>query len=132
VPKGKPGPPPDGHPTALDRLDPAPVSSGRPEDPLPSPPGEKPYRPGYIERAVMADLRNFPDEFAKGAIGASARRLARELDMGIVVGRDAAGHAREIRQAVTTLRELAPGERKGDATDDLRARREARMQASGT
>lgn len=124
--------PPQGQPTALDVLDPAqvPESSGRPENP-PRQEKPKPYRPGVIERAVMADLGNFPDEFARGAIGASARRLARELDMGLVIGRDAAGHAREIRQAITTLREMAPGERRGDATDDLRARREARMQASG-
>jgi hypothetical protein len=125
MPRKQP-PPPETQPSALDMLDPAPVPVAGP----PSPPKPKPYRPGVIEQAVMADLRNFPDEFAKGAIAASARRLARELDMGMVIGRDAAGHAREIRQAITTLREMAPGERKGDATDDLRARREARMQAA--
>jgi hypothetical protein len=130
VPRKKAAEPPAAQPTALDILDPAPVPAVSPDD-APLPPKPKPYRPGTIEQAVMADLRNFPEEFAKGAIGASARRLARELDMGLVVGRDAAGHAREIRQAITTLREMAPGERKGDATDDLRARREARMQASG-
>jgi hypothetical protein len=122
-------PQPETQPSALDMLDPAPVPVTGPPQP-PSPPKAKPYRPGVIEQAVMADLRNFPDEFARGAIAASARRLARELDTGMVIGRDAAGHAREIRQAITTLREMAPGERKGDATDDLRARREARMQAA--
>jgi hypothetical protein len=112
-------------------LDPMPATaedSGRPEEPPEPPP---PYEPGPIELAVLHDLSGFPEEFAKGAIAAAARKLAREMDMGYVIGRDAAGHAREIRQAMTVLREMAPGERKGDATDDLRARREARMQASG-
>jgi hypothetical protein len=78
----------------------------------------------------MADLGQFSGESSKG-IAAATRRLAREMDMGMVIGRDAAGHAREIRQAITTLREMSPGERKGDATDDLRARREQRLAADG-
>jgi hypothetical protein len=109
-------------------LDPSPVPVTPPVPP--APPRQPPYRPRTIELGVMHDLRNFPEEFAKGAIAATARRLAREIDIGMVAGRDVAGHAREIRQAMITLREMAPGDRKGDATDDLRARREARMQAS--
>jgi hypothetical protein len=123
--------PPETQPSALDMLDPAPVPVAEPVPPgREPPPPPEPYQPGFIEQAVMADLLNFPAEFARGAIAASALRLARELDMGLVVGRDAAGHAREIRQSITTLREMSPGERQGDKTDDLRTRREARMQAS--
>jgi hypothetical protein len=33
--------------------------------------------------------------------------------------------------AMVTLADMAPGEVKGDATDEVRARRERRLQASG-
>jgi hypothetical protein len=112
-------------PTALDRLDPAP---GTP------PPPKRTRRPrkGLVESAVAADLAALPENLRKCAIAASVLRLALELDTGVVMGRDAAGHAREIRLAMLTLRELAPAGEKGDQTDEVRERRERRLgQASG-
>jgi hypothetical protein len=52
------------------------------------------------------------------------------MDLHILDPRNQSGHAREIRQCLTVLREMAPGERKGDQTDDLRDRRERRLQAA--
>lgn len=109
-------------PTALDRLDPSPVP--------PRQPRRRRRVLGDRERGVRRDLRLLPDELRLGGIAAGILGLARDLDMGIVAGRDAAAHQREIRQGLTTLRELAPGERKGDKTDDLAARREARLTAA--
>lgn len=79
---------------------------------------------------MLRDLARFPDDLRTGGIAAAALQLAHELDAGIVLGRDAAGHAREIRMCITQLTEFAPGEVKGDSTDEVRARRERRL-ASG-
>lgn len=88
-----------------------------------------PAGPGPVAQAVERDLASYPDALARGAIAATALRLAFELDSGIVMGRDAAGHAREIRLAMQALRELAPVADSGDQTDEIRARRERRLAA---
>jgi hypothetical protein len=80
-----------------------------------------------VETAVTRDLRKFPEDLRKGAIAAAIVQLARELDENLVTGRDAAGHAREIRLAMLTLGELAPAGDKGDQTDEVRERRERRL-----
>lgn len=98
----------------------------QPDPPVP-PPVRRRHRAGPVEISVNRDLRKLPEDLRKGAIAASVIRLARELDAGIVMGRDAAGHAREIRLSVLTLRELAPAGEKGDQTDEVRARRERRL-----
>lgn len=119
---------PDTEPTALDLLDPAPA---QPEPDIAAPPPRpRRRRKGPIEQAVGRDLALLPADLRRGGIATSALRLARELDSMIVVGRDAAGHAREIRQCLMTLREISPGEKKGDKTDELGARREARLAAA--
>ena len=82
-----------------------------------------------MELAVAARLRTLPGELRKGPVAACMVRLARELDAGIVIGRDAAGHAREIRMCETQLREWAPGTAAGDSTDEVRERRERRLAA---
>jgi hypothetical protein len=112
-------------PSALDLLDPAPREQ-RP--PAPRPPRR---RAGDAERAVRRDLALLPDELRKGGIAAGALKLAMDLDTLMVTGRDRAAHVREIRQCLITLREQAPGDRKGDKTDDLQAKREARLEAAG-
>lgn len=84
-----------------------------------------------METAVGKDLAALPDDLRHGAIAASALRLAVEMDGGLVMGRDAAGHAREIRLAMLTLRELAPAGQAGDQTDEVRERRERRLGAAG-
>ena len=80
-----------------------------------------------METALRADLARLPDGLRKGAIAASLIRLAAELDLGMVTGRDAAGHAREIRLGMLTLAELAPAGEKDDTTDRTRERRERRL-----
>lgn len=93
----------------------------------PAAPQQLPAGPGPIALAVERDLAGYPPELAGGAIAATALRLAFELDSGIVMGRDAAGHSREIRLAMQALRELAPVGDSGDQTDEIRARRERRL-----
>jgi hypothetical protein len=112
-------------PTAMDVLDPA------PREQRPPVPRARPRRPppGEREKGVRHDLALLPEELRKGGIAAGLTGLARDLDQGFVTGRDAAGHVREIRQGLMVLREMAPGERNGDQTDDLRARRERRLTA---
>lgn len=111
-------------PTALDALDPAPRLSQEP----------RPRRPrrvtGPVERSVRADLKTLPDDLRKGGIAAVIIELAQAMDLHVLDPRNQSGHAREIRQGLMTLREMAPGERKGDKTDDLRERRERRLTAA--
>lgn len=118
-------------PTELDRLDPMPDPEEPPEPPplqaVARPERRAPRRKGPVELAILRDLKAFPDDLRKGGIASAALRLAVELDSGIVLGRDAAGHAREIRQCLVQLREFAPGEVRGDATDEVRERRERRL-----
>lgn len=112
-------------PTAMDLLDPAPAP---PEpDPPAEPPKPKRHVPGPIERKVRAELRNFPAEHRDGAIAAVAVRLAMEMDAGVVLGRDAAGHGREIRMCMVQLREWAPGGDAETGTDEVRRKREERL-----
>jgi hypothetical protein len=104
-------------PTELDRLDPAPAPPKR--------------RKGKNEQAVLRDLRALPDDLRQGAIAAVALGLARDLDEGDMTARDKSGMYAQLRMAMVTLADMAPGEVKGDATDEVRARRERRLQASG-
>jgi hypothetical protein len=110
--------------TELDRLDPVPAPA-----PPPRPPRAAPRRKGAVESAVARDLKTMPAALRGGAIAAAALKLARELDELPMTARDTAGHARELRMCMTQLADLAPGERKGDVTDEVRERREARMTA---
>jgi hypothetical protein len=114
--------------TELDRLDPPP---SQPEPPAPEQPRRvriPSRRKGLIEAATAFELKMMPEALRKGAVAAAALRLARELDGPLpMTPRDTAGHARELRMCMTLLAEQAPGERKGDTTDEVRARREARM-----
>jgi hypothetical protein len=115
-------------PSELDRLDPSPAAEAQPPDLAPlSKPRPKRRQIGALERAVREDLKRLPEDLARGGIAAAALRLATELDAGLVIGRDAASHAREMRQCLTQLRDWAPGASSEDKTDEVRARREARM-----
>jgi len=82
-----------------------------------------------VEDAVQADLDQLPDAMAGGGVAAVARYCARALDEGGLAPRDAAAMAREVRLSLAQLREMAPGEAKGDVTDEVRERRERRMAA---
>ena len=118
---------PETAPSALDLLDPAPAPQREPQ-----PPPVRNRRPpvGPREKGVRADLRKMPEELREGGIAAGIIGLAQDLDRGFVIGRDAAAHAREIRQGLMVLREMAPGDRKGDKTDELAEKRQRRLSAT--
>ncbi len=80
-----------------------------------------------MEDAVQRDLAELPDSMRRGGIASVALMCARILDEGGLAPRDAAGFAREMRLSLAQLREMAPGEVKGDPTDDTRERRERRL-----
>lgn len=105
----------------MDTLDP---------QPAPAPPPRRrppPRRKGANEKAVLEDLKALPADLRKGAIAAVALGLARDLDDGDMSARDKAGMYAQLRMAMVTLREIAPGEAKGDHTDEVRERRERRL-----
>lgn len=114
-------------PTAMDVLDPAPKTpSAGPRTSTPR------RRKGANETAVLQDLKALPGDLRKGAIAAVALGLARDLDTGDMSARDKAGMYAQLRMAMVTLREIAPGEARGDHTDEVRERRERRLsQQSG-
>jgi hypothetical protein len=105
-------------PTELDLLDPAPD---------PAPPADP--EPGEIEAGVLLDLEAFPAKMRQGAIARTALLLARQLDqMAVAMSpRDVASYVQRIGVAVTQLREMSPGEAKGDSTDAAREARETRL-----
>lgn len=83
-----------------------------------------------MEDAVKSDLAELPESMRNGGIAAVALYSARLIDEGGLPPRDAAGFAREIRLSLAQLREMAPGEVKGDVTDEVRERRERRLAQS--
>jgi hypothetical protein len=105
--------------TGMDRLDPAPQPPRAPRRPA--------RRRGAVELGVHRDITRLPDAMRKGGIAAAALALAAELDTGELPPRESAGHAREIRQCLVTLAEMAPGDARGDQTDEVRQRRERRL-----
>lgn len=83
--------------------------------------------PGVMESAVISDLAQLPEQMRRGGVAAVALSCARTLDEGGLPPRDAAGFAREIRLSLAQLREMAPGDVKGDVTDEVSQRRERRL-----
>lgn len=83
--------------------------------------------PGFHEQRVLDDLKSFPGEIRRGAIAGNMISAARDLDTGMVTGRDRDSTRREIRQSYMALREMAPGERKGDKVDELNGKRGLRL-----
>lgn len=86
------------------------------------------YEPGFMEASVLHDLERYPADMRTGGVAAVALLCARVLDEGGLAPRDAAGYAREVRLALAQLREMAPGDIKGDVTDEVRLRRERRLE----
>lgn len=80
-----------------------------------------------LEESVMVDLAMLPSAMRRGGVARVAVMSARILDEGGLTPRDAAGFMRELRLALAQLREMAPGEVKGDVTDEVRQRREKRL-----
>ncbi len=83
--------------------------------------------PVSMEDAVQGDLAELPASMRRGGIAAVALMCARILDEGGLAPRDAAGFAREMRLSLAQLREMAPGEVKGDATDEVKLKRDQRL-----
>ena len=84
-------------------------------------------RPLAVEAAARKDLRAFPSAYRDSAVGKTYLLLARRLDAGLSA-RDAATLAREMRLTLLALYDLAPPHREDDPMDELRERRERRMQ----
>ncbi len=80
-----------------------------------------------MEEAVRSDLAQLPESMRKGGVAAGALHCARILDEGGLAPRDEAGYVREVRLALGQLREMAPGDVKGDVTDEMSMRRERRL-----
>jgi len=80
-----------------------------------------------MEGSVLSDLARLPADMRRGGVAAVALYCARQIDEVPLTPRDAALYAREIRLALAQLRDMAPGEVKGDATDEVRERRERRL-----
>lgn len=80
-----------------------------------------------LEESVRNDLAALPVSMRRGGVARVAVMCARILDQGGLTPRDAAGFAREMRLALAQLREMAPGEVKGDTTDEVKERRERRL-----
>jgi hypothetical protein len=88
-------------------------------------------RPMSMEESVRADLAELPEKMRRGGVANVALNCARVLDQGGLSPRDAAGFFRELRLALAQLREMQPGEVKGDVTDEVRERRERRLAVEG-
>lgn len=86
-------------------------------------------RIGAQERAVRADLKRLPDEVAKGAVARAMLILAHEADWADLPARDLAQVLRELRQCSAYLREISPVAGAGDEIDELRKRRQRRLEA---
>ena len=83
-----------------------------------------------IERAARRDLRALK-EYGDSGLAKAYLELARQLDEG-VPARDAAAITAQMRLTLVELQRMGGSENEGDYTDELRARREARMAGGGT
>jgi predicted RNA-binding Zn ribbon-like protein len=86
-----------------------------------------------VLEAVERDLdrlRGRDAELAESALAASAVALAREVDSGRNSATSKSMCARELREVMDRLWELAPEKMQGDGLDELNARRTARRSAA--
>lgn len=84
-------------------------------------------RPLAVEAAAKRDLGSLPPQYRNSAIARAYLMLARRLDAG-VSARDASQLAREMRLCLLALYELAPAKQETDPVDELKARREQRIE----
>ncbi|MFB6626502.1 MULTISPECIES: hypothetical protein [unclassified Streptomyces] len=80
---------------------------------------------GVVTAATIAELSDLGVRPDANASAAAAIQLARLLDAA-VDAKDAASAARELRQAMHTVRGMAPPKSKGDKIDELESRRSRR------
>jgi hypothetical protein len=87
-----------------------------------------------VAAAVERDLKDIAKRdpaLAKSTLAMSALRMAREMDSAGNSATSKSMCARELRDTLDRLLELAPKEERGGELDDLRARRERRGAATG-
>lgn len=85
---------------------------------------------GPVEEGVREDLGTMPENLRRGAMAQTALLLARQLDSAaefMLQARDIAAFTAQLRHCMTQLREWAPGEARGDRTDEARVKREERL-----
>ncbi|MEV1063387.1 hypothetical protein [Streptomyces sp. NPDC050263] len=87
-----------------------------------SEPGVKRVRAGAVAKATRAELDDLGVSSETNASAAAAMKLAKIMDSAIDP-KDVASAARELRQAMHTVRGLAPPKDRGDKIDELAARR---------
>ena len=83
-----------------------------------------------VAAAVERDLKDIAKRdaaLAKSTLAMSALRMAREMDSAGNSATSKSMCARELRDTLDRLLELAPKEERGDGLDDLSARRERRL-----
>ena len=88
-------------------------------------PKRRALRAGAVTKATTAELADLGVDPKANASAAAAIRLAKELDSA-QDPKDASSAARELRQAMHTVRGLAPPKDRGDKIDELAARRPRR------
>ncbi|MBL3669058.1 hypothetical protein JL475_24305 [Streptomyces sp. M2CJ-2] len=85
-------------------------------------PKRRTLRAGAVTKATKSELADLGVSPESNAAAAAAIRLAKELDSA-TDPKEAASAARELRQAMHTVRGLAPLKDRGDKIDELAARR---------
>ncbi|MEU1275326.1 hypothetical protein [Streptomyces sp. NPDC005799] len=87
-----------------------------------SEPGAKRVRAGAVAKATKTELDDLGVSPEKNASAAASMRLAKIMDSS-VDSKEVAAAARELRQAMHTVRALAPPKNRGDIVDELASRR---------
>ncbi|MFC8361128.1 hypothetical protein ACFUIY_14795 [Streptomyces griseorubiginosus] len=87
-----------------------------------SDPGTKRVRAGAVAKGTRAELDDLGVSPDSNASAAAAMRLAKLMDS-TADPKEVAAAARELRQAMNTVRGLAPPKDRGDKIDELAARR---------
>ena len=84
-------------------------------------------RAGTVEAAARRDLAALPPTYRNSAVAKAYLLMARRLDAG-VSARDTAQVTREMRLCLLALYELTPAKHANDPVDELKAKREQRLQ----
>ena len=90
--------------------------------------------PASAEAATRTELARLAEKdaaLAESVLAASALELARQLDSTRNSATSKAMCARELRETMNRLAELAPVETEGNPLDEIRARRDAQLAAGG-
>jgi hypothetical protein len=89
-------------------------------------PGSRRRRPQSIEASARHDLAALPPMYQFSALAGCYLALARRMDAGVPT-RDMGQLAREMRQCLMALYQMAPVKEADDPADELARKREERM-----